>query len=201
MTEEVIKESFSINAVSEDHIKLNEEISNEDDAETQIYEVGFHIVPSIEETNLGKEVDIIKSLIEKNGGAFISEEFPKKTTLAYTVFKNIDGKIQKFDTAYFGWIKFEMKTDSILNVKEETDLNKNVLRYLIIKTVRESTLTPSTLVFAKDTQVNIFKKPKTKEVIEKKKKETTKNKQPTQAEKTSISEKELDKTIEDLLVD
>lgn len=190
MTEEAIKEDLSTNAVSEEDIELNDEISNEDDLETQIYELGFHIVSTIEGADLKKEIDFIKSIVDKNSGILISEEFPKKITLAYTISKNIDGKIQKFDTAFFGWVKFEMKTGNILNVKEEIDTDKNILRYLIIKTVRESTFAPKDITFSKiETDKNIKLKKIKKIVhlpINKKKKE-------------SISEAELDKTIEELI--
>ena len=176
MTDEAIKENI-----------------DQDEVESQIYEVGFHTVPSVEEVNLPKEVDAIKSLIEKNGGFFISEEMPKKIALAYTIVKNIDGKIQKFDSAYFGWVKFEMKTDKILNVREEMDLNKNVLRYLIIKTVKESTLTPKDL-FAKTEAPK-----KLLPVGRQAKPEKTK---PVDVEKqVPVSEEDLDKTIEELVVD
>lgn len=190
MTEEIIKEDLSTNAVLEEGIELNDEISDEDDLETQIYELGFHIVPTVEAIDLEKEIDFIKSIIDKNGGTLISEEFPKQITLAYTILKSIDGKLQKFDTASFGWVKFEMKTNNILNVKEEADADKNILRYLIIKTVRESTLVSKDITSIKtETAKNIkLKKPikPTKLSSEKKKKEP-------------ISEEELDKSIEELI--
>lgn len=184
--------------MAEDVIKEDIAQDSAEEAETQIYEVGFHIVPTVEEADLGKEVDSIKSLIESNGGTFIADEFPKPITLAYTIVKNIEGKIKKFDTASFGWIKFEMKTDSIVNVKEGIDLNKNVLRFLIIKTVKESTLAPKAVVFAKD-EPKRDKTPstssgQTKEIIEKK--EVAK-----EEVKAPVSEEELDKTIEELVVE
>lgn len=173
---------------------IKEEIAQDgaDEAETQVYELGFHIVPTVEETNLSTEVDAIKSLIEKNGGTFISEEFPKNITLAYTIVKNIEGKIKKFDNAHFGWVKFEMKTDSIINVKEGIDLNKEVLRYLIIKTVKESTLIPKTAISPKVEVKNTKTQTSLKTTPESEGKDKE-NKEP-------ASEKELDKTIDELVV-
>jgi ribosomal protein S6 len=182
MTDEAIKEDIAQDSA--------------DEAETQVYEIGFHIVPTVEEVDLGKEVDSIKSLIESNGGVFISDEFPKNIDLAYTIVKNIEGNIKKFDNAYFGWVKFEMKTDSIINVKEELDLNKNVLRYLIIKTVKESTLTPKSVISPKG-EVARVTTPRTPLKTEAVKEES----QPVKAEKTPVSEEELDKTIEELVAE
>ena len=133
---------------------MTEEVKTEDmsidEGEIQVYELGFHIVSSVEEDKLAVEVDSIKTLIEKQEGAFIAEEFPKKIALAYTITKDTDGKRQKFDTAYFGWVKFEMKTENIMNVKDEMDKNKNILRFLIIKTVKESTLAPKSAIVTKE---------------------------------------------------
>lgn len=189
MTEEAIKEDLSTNAISEDAVELNDEISNEDDLETQIYELGFHIVPTVEATDLEKEINFIKSIIDKNGGIVISEEFPKQITLAYTISKSIDGKLQKFDTASFGWIKFEMKTNNILNLKEEADADKNILRYLIIKTVRESTLVSKDTASTKTETTKNIKPKKTNKTAD----------LPTDKKKEPISEEELDKTIEELI--
>ena len=189
MTEDIIKE---------DMLKEEADLSAEAlaEAETQVYEIGFHIVPSVDEANVGKEVDIIKALIEKNGGIFIAEEFPKLIDLAYTIIKGIEGKKERFDTAYFGWIKFEMKTDNIVNVKEEVDHNKNILRYLIIKTVKESTLIPKSISSVKEDTV---RKEKSVPVS---KPETPEKVKPTLEEKkTPVSDAELDKTIEELIVE
>lgn len=161
-----------------------------DETKTQVYEVGFHIVPSVEEGKIAAEVESIKSYIEKQHGVFIEEEFPKKIALAYTITKDTDDKRQKFDKAYFGWIKFEMKTENIINIKDYMDKNKNILRFLIIKTVRESTLTPKGAMFTKEDAPKQIKRMPALKSEEKEKKEEPK-----------MTEAELDKTIEELIVD
>ncbi len=166
-----------------------EDISD-DESETQIYELGFHIVPSVEEGKLPAEVDSIKAFIEKQGGAFIAEDFPKKIGLAYTITKDTEGKRNKFDTAYFGWVKFEMKTENIMNVKDEMDKNKNILRYLIIKTVKESTLAPKSAMAPKEEAPKQIKQKPILKTGDMEKKEGPK-----------MTEEELDKTIEELIVE
>ncbi|MCI5108636.1 MAG: 30S ribosomal protein S6 [Candidatus Pacebacteria bacterium] len=107
--------------------------------EKQIYEIGFHILPTVAEEALGDEVSKIRTEIEK-GGEVISEEYPKLQDLEYSISKYIDTKKSKFDRAYFGWIKFEGDAELALSIKKVCDNHSNILRYLIIKTVRENTL-------------------------------------------------------------
>ncbi len=111
-----------------------------DDVENRIYELGYHLVSSIAEEQLPAEVSVIKALLEKNGAIFISEDSPKLKHLAYTMTKVVGPKHLKFDTAYFGWMKFEMAPENIEAIKKTLERSEHVLRFIFIKTVRESTL-------------------------------------------------------------
>jgi hypothetical protein len=46
----------------------------------------------------------------------------------------------KFNTAYFGWTKFTMDSDKVLELKKKLDLDPNFIRFLILKTVKENTI-------------------------------------------------------------
>ena len=46
----------------------------------------------------------------------------------------------KFDNGYFGWIKFTMDTEKVLELKRKLDQNHDLIRFLILKTVRQNTL-------------------------------------------------------------
>ena len=46
----------------------------------------------------------------------------------------------KFNTAYFGWVKFTMETEAILELKKKLDFDPNFIRFLILKTVKENTI-------------------------------------------------------------
>jgi len=105
-----------------------------------VYEVGFHIVPAVSPEKLPAEVDAIKALLDGNKATIISEEFPKLRNLAYTMVKVLGPARHKYDTAYFGWIKFEAAPEAALEIKKAMDANEKVLRYLLIKTARENTL-------------------------------------------------------------
>ncbi len=105
-----------------------------------IYEVGYLLLPTIAEEMVGGVVAKIQAVVSQNGGALISEDFPKMRALAYTMEKTIQIKNQKFDHAYFGWIKFEVSSSNIAIIKKSVDALEEVLRTIFIKTIRESTL-------------------------------------------------------------
>ena len=149
--------------------------------EKQIYEIGFQIVPSVPQDNLGAQWSELKEIIEKNGGSIISEETPKLKPLAYQMRKENAGKYQKYTTAYFGWVKFETDRESVLKIDNSFKTNLSVLRHLLIKTVRENTMTVPRIPFYRRPEA-----PKTDD----KKAETA------PAEKTEVSEVELDKAID-----
>lgn len=110
------------------------------EAVSRIYEVAFNIVSSVVQDDVAKEFAAIKSTIEKHGGVFISEDMPKLRPLAYAMFKVFGVKKEKFTDAYFGWVKFEMNSSSIAGLKKDLDGSQNILRSMIIETVRENTL-------------------------------------------------------------
>lgn len=113
---------------------------SEEVAENRIYEIGYLLVASIAENDVPREVTVIKDLLEKEGIKVFAEEFPKFRPLTYPMKKHIAGAYQTFTNAYFGWMKFEMTGDKVARIEEELKRNANILRYLFIKTVRESTL-------------------------------------------------------------
>jgi ribosomal protein S6 len=155
---------------------------NEKDNDNLVYEIGFHLLPNIDESNVPIEALKIKSIIEENDGAIISEEMPKMVALAYDIAKVIDTKRQKFSKAYFGWVKFEMDPSQISNVKNKVEILANVLRSIIVKTVKEDTMHIH--------KIPMFRKENTKE-----------EKGEDLAEKPKVSEAELDKSIDELIID
>ncbi len=103
--------------------------------ESKLYELGYHLVSSISEDQVSAEVEKIHKILKDNNVEIIKEGQAKSIKLAYQMIKHVAGKNQKFSTVYFGWIKFNSTADDIEKIKEEIDLNENILRSLIIKTV------------------------------------------------------------------
>ena len=124
--------------MQEKEIKDENEIS--EDTNVRVYELGYLLVPSLSEEDTPVTFGNLKELISSLGGMVISDEIPKMLNLAYPMVKVIDNLRNKFKTAYFGWIKFTMDSEKILELKKRLDLDSNFLRFLILKTVKENTI-------------------------------------------------------------
>lgn len=158
---------------------MNEKNTEEDNL---IYEIGYHLLPNIDESEVPVQSLKIKSTIEENEGVVISEGMPKMTILSYDISKDIDSKKHKFNKAYFGWVKFETDPSRVGDIKSKVESLANVLRFIIVKTVREETMhTPKIPMFKKE---NISKEEKTEEHMG----------------KTKASEAEIDKSIDQLII-
>jgi ribosomal protein S6 len=121
-----------------ENMKNEENTENKDSI--QVYEISFLLLPTLPEEKLASEVGLIKSAVEDNGGVFISEEFPKNRALSYPMSKVIQTKKQNFREGYFGWVKFELESESLPKIKKSLESNPHILRFLLIKTVKENTL-------------------------------------------------------------
>lgn len=115
-----------------------------------VYEVGFHLLPSITEEGLGAAVEKVRALL--GDAEIISQGFPQKMTFAYTIERASTGKHEKFTQSYFGWIKFAVADRSGITALEAglRSLNE-VLRFILIETVREDVKeSPRRAVFTSD---------------------------------------------------
>jgi len=148
-----------------------------------VYEVGFHIVPAVSPESLPKEVDAIKAFLEKHGATIISEEFPKTRVLAYPMVKVVGQTRHTYDTAHFGWIKFEAPKESAAEVEKFFQANEKVLRHLLIKTVRENTLYGAKVI----SQEEEAKEEASKEVVK-------------ESKAVAAAPEDLDKSIDKLVV-
>lgn len=147
-----------------------------------VYEVGFHVMPTIEESAVGSVVEGLHTELAKGDAEIITEQFPAKMMLSYTIERALSGKREKFSGSYFGWIKFATEREHIAALEDSLRDNKNILRYLLIQTVREDAA-PRRAVFTSDRLEG--------EIIQK----------PTTAPEKGgeVSEEELEKSIEALV--
>ncbi len=156
--------------------KIKDVENNEKDLkESTVYEISYLLDPSLEEEDLSSVISSVKESFESKGGIFVSEAWPKKMILSYKILVSKDGKKSDYDTAYFGWQKYEVASDKINEVKTDIEKNISIVRFMIIKTTRED-IAPF--------------KPR---AIRTEQKDA---KQP-----ISISKEELDKTIEELVIE
>lgn len=152
----------------------------EDASESRIYEVGFHIVPSIPEEELAPAVNTIRDAIESSNGVVIAEEHPVLMTLAYPMTHVVANKRVVLGSGYFGWLKFQAVAERVAEIKKAVESNERVFRFLIVKTVRENTLIRKTPRGMKKTAGSVQKEGGAKE---------------------RMSDEELDKTIAELVVE
>ena len=118
---------------------MNNEIEN-NKKDKKVYELGYLLIPTLDSEEIHTILGNLKELISSLEGDYISDEIPKMMSLAYPMLKVVSNVRNKFDTAYFGWIKFFMDSEKILELKKKADLDPNILRFLILKTVQENTI-------------------------------------------------------------
>lgn len=114
-------------------------MNHDEHTEPRVYELGYHLVPTLAEEQIPEASGAVRGMIERISKDIIAEELPVFIDLAYTVVKTIEHKNKRFDEAYFGWIKFEGSPAGIAELEVELKKDENILRYLIVKTVRENT--------------------------------------------------------------
>ncbi|MBI2049224.1 MAG: 30S ribosomal protein S6 [Parcubacteria group bacterium] len=164
------------------------------DGETRLYEAGYHLLPSIADEAVASEAAKIKDSIAAQNGAIVSEEMPKKTTLAYEIARLIGGKRVFFNSSYFGWVRFEMPQENLALFDRFMKENELVLRYLLLQVKPAEKVSPvarKTPFFSKMTAHNGAKREESVTMAGESKEKD--------AGVGALSESELDKTIEELI--
>lgn len=114
-----------------------------------VYEIGYHLVPSLTEEGVSKAVEAIRKLLK--GAEIIAESYPEKRTLAYTIERGAESKNEKFTESWFGHLKFEGVREDMPALREALTAMREVMRFILIETVREDlTLQKQRAVFASD---------------------------------------------------
>jgi ribosomal protein S6 len=123
--------------------------------ESRVYELGYILVPSIPEEKVVAEVDTLHALLVKNHAEIVSFEHPILIDLAYSMTKVVSTQRSKHSRGYFGWVKFTGTPEGLTAIKKVLDLSSTVLRYMIVKTVRENTLLNGKMMFVKEEEQEI----------------------------------------------
>ena len=112
----------------------------ESGSDKQVYELGYLLVPTLGEEDFANVYGSIKDLVSSFDGEYIADEMPKMIPLAYQMVKVVSNIRNKYTDGYFGWIKFYMDKDKVGDLKKKLDFDPNVIRFLILKTVKENTI-------------------------------------------------------------
>ena len=113
---------------------------NDTENDVRIYELGYWFVPTIPEMEVEAQVTELKNKLTSKVAVIITEEEPYLRELAYEMCKVIDNKNNYFNDGYFGWVKFEMDPQFAVPLHHELELDKNIIRSMIVQTVRENTV-------------------------------------------------------------
>jgi hypothetical protein len=94
--------------------------------------------------------------------------------------KVVSNKRATHHASYFGWVKFEVVPAGAKAIDKKLKSEDNILRFILVKTVRENTMVP-------------------KKVLQQKRGEEGRVEEKVE-EKPVLTEAEMDKTIEDLVI-
>lgn len=165
--------------------KKTANVQDADGRDPMVYELGYHIAASVPEKHLASEAAAVRNLIESRGGVFVADEFPKETTLTYEMVKVSVGKRERHTKSYFGWFKFEANPAEARAILSAVEAMPAILRAILVKTVRENTLIGKRIFVSDRMEGETIKRRDVKET----------------PAATPISDEELDRTIERMVVE
>jgi len=85
----------------------------------------FIVKPTLTEEETQAQIELVKSIIEKNGGEVKATNDMGSKKLAYEIEKNKRG--------YYTVFYFTAPTESILEIERNYRINENILRFIFIK--------------------------------------------------------------------
>ena len=163
--------------------------TQEEKEETKLYELGYLLAPDVTEEGVNAEVESLRSVLEKNGAVPFSEEMPGKRVLAYEMSKRINDKRHAFTQGYFGWMRFELGASKISFVKDALDHNDRMIRFSITRPERERFVSAKKRFGVRSMLGRTPIKKEESLAAE------------TEPKKLMVTEADLDKTIEELIVE
>lgn len=112
--------------------------AGDDKGATQIYEVGYHLIPSVSDDDAETEVAPLMKALKSASADVIGERAPLRMPLAYGIDKKVDGVLRTYDEALFGWVAFECAPAMISDIDQAFKKHPSVLRHLVVKTNRDT---------------------------------------------------------------
>lgn len=110
--------------------------------EQERYECAFHILPTVADGEVSGVVDALKKIVTDHQGEVYDAEDPQRFTLAYEISRPIEGRLQRFTTTWFGWIRFSLTRDMLEAVTEELNHRTDVIRHITIRLTKEEVENP-----------------------------------------------------------
>ena len=111
----------------------------ESEIEARVYETALLLVDSMSETEALEKYNAIKQTIASLGASFISEELPYLRGLSYEMIRVIKNQNVRFNQSYFAWVKYNLDSSKVVDIKKKLDLDEQIIRFMTVKTVAENT--------------------------------------------------------------
>lgn len=102
------------------------------ESELKLYELGYHLIPTIAQGKIEDVVRDLVTLIEKHEGAVRGGELPEMRDIAYAISQRTDSGKKEFKNTYFGWMNIDLAPDQAEVLKEELKGNESVLRFILL---------------------------------------------------------------------
>lgn len=109
------------------------------ESDLKLYELGYHLIPTIAQGKIEDSVRALISLIEKKGGVVRGGELPEMRDLAYPVTQRTDSGKKEFKTSYFGWMNIEVSPENTEELKEELKAEESLFRFILLSKSTDDT--------------------------------------------------------------
>ena len=120
-------------------VAVFEEVTGQDPV---VYEISYLFIPSLAPEALLKETEGLTGTITRLGGSVLQTGDARSIRLAYPMVKSVLNKRSVFDSAFFGWVKFELVPEKVLELKRTLADDEIIIRFLIIRTIKEAPFVP-----------------------------------------------------------
>ena len=113
----------------------------------KVYEVSFHLLPTLSEEEAGSVFSSVESLISSDGEV-LDTVSPELMDLAYPVRHSVrqeDGSYARHISSYFCSVKFRSPPSFVVSLQKYLQDDNSALRFLVVETVAEDTRIGSVL--------------------------------------------------------
>ena len=108
---------------------------------TNTYELAFLALAHLSEKDVEALQSTLGDAVARSGGQVVSLGDVHYIRLAYEMTKKVGSKNTRHNEAYFSWVKLTLDPQQVSEIESEIRSNKDVLRYMIITTESDDSLT------------------------------------------------------------
>lgn len=113
------------------------EMELDGEAETRVYELGFHLDPELPVEGIKKAYAAVRDIISSKG-VLVAEGEPVTIQLAYTISRQETSGRRDFNSAYFSWIAYEATPEAHAEIVAYAGADKAIIRFIDLVTTKEA---------------------------------------------------------------